>query len=89
MEINEQARQLGLIQDYSSHSSIMRTAFFLANEYARMMGVPSLVSKSKEDIDEEVPKTVAEYYIEVAAGRMDTDTLSKFLAGAGVTPVAC
>ena len=54
-----------------------RTAFFLANEYLRAMGLPGLADGGKAGAVYQDLTTLADRHIEAASGRLDVEGLAK------------
>ncbi|KAG6840042.1 hypothetical protein C0991_009415 [Blastosporella zonata] len=66
----------GIIKGHPFMDGNKRTAFFLANEYIRAMGIPGLADDGNlGDVYESIAN-IAQRHIDVAAGKLDVDGLA-------------
>ncbi|KAF6746019.1 hypothetical protein DFP72DRAFT_923961 [Ephemerocybe angulata] len=63
----------GIIKGHPFMDGNKRTAFFVAHEYARAMGLPGLPAEA--GVDNELVVKTATKYMDVAAGKLDMDGL--------------
>ncbi|KAH6913304.1 hypothetical protein BKA70DRAFT_1262421 [Coprinopsis sp. MPI-PUGE-AT-0042] len=65
----------GIIKGHPFMDGNKRTAFFIANEYLRAMGIPGLADKGKVGVAYELVVEIAQRHMDVAAGRLGMEGL--------------
>ncbi|KAF9556902.1 hypothetical protein CPC08DRAFT_752235 [Agrocybe pediades] len=67
----------GIIKGHPFMDGNKRTAFFLANEYIRAMGIPGLADQGKIGNVYGSAVAMAERHMDVAAGKLDVEGLAE------------
>lgn len=65
----------GIIKGHPFMDGNKRTAFFVANEYIRAMGIPGLADRGKVGSAYEAVADIAQRHMDVAAGKLDIEGL--------------
>ncbi|TFK18181.1 hypothetical protein FA15DRAFT_628177 [Coprinopsis marcescibilis] len=67
----------GIIKGHPFMDGNKRTAFFIANEYIRAMGLPGLADGGKVGVAYEHVVDIAQRHMDVAAGKMGVEGLAE------------